>query len=619
MDETQRLNSPQPTGRQTPAQNALGVILLAGVVQGWALYWLHDSLTGHRWPGTDPGWLLGLGAVVIFGPASMQMLASRAHRRATWVSIAIICALWFYFGWHHGRHVAGLSIPSVREYPDVTWFEFFFPLTVLWLIVLPFLQGRLDAGRWRAGYPELFRLAWRNKLMLAEAGVFTALLWLLLLLWAGLFDMLNIAFFADIFREPMFICTVTSLTFALALHLAGNIDRLTSVALEQILSVLKWLAPVAATILLLFSIALLFRSPELVFTGRHAIRASWLLWLTAGVVLLMNAAYRDGSVEFPYPRPLAAILRFVVPTTIIVALTAAYSLWVRADHYGLTVERVWAFVVAGAGLAYAVGYAMAAARSGRWMAMISRVNVTVAIALIAVISLALTPVMSPYRLAAISQERQVLRQTADEIRRENPDHTAYFYQHHESPMWYLEHDAGQYGRDRMAVLAHLQDHPRAADIRAAAAATMELHSQQDRAKPLDLDAEIRAMPIFPAGRMPDAGLIAALKARRTCNSLGREWCRYSRRFTGLFVDLDGDGSDEFVLISEDGNFASEVFEQNANAWKSVGGIVADKSCADCDATPRIKASMDKGEIKVTPPRWKELTIGDRLYRVNPSR
>jgi hypothetical protein len=153
----------------------------------------------------------------------------------------------------------------------------------------------------------------------------------------------------------------------------------------------------------------------LLFTGQKAIGAAWLLWLTAVVVLLLNAAYRDGSVSQPYPKWIAQFLRVVVPLTVIVSLTALYALWMRSQHYGLTVERVWAFVVAGAALLYAVGYSISAFGRGAWLGGIARVNVVVAIALIAVISTALTPVLSPYRLAANSQFRLVREKGIDVI------------------------------------------------------------------------------------------------------------------------------------------------------------------------------------------------------------
>ena len=166
--------------------------------------------------------------------------------------------------------------------------------------------------------------------MLAEAALFTGLFWLLLFLWQMLFHMLGIDYFRELFEEPIFIYPVTSLTFGCALHLIGSIERLTAVVLEQILNVLKWLGLLAGVILAFFTIALVFKLPGLLFTGQKAIGAAWLLWLTAVVVLLLNAAYPDnGSVSQPYPKWIAQFLRVVVPLTVVISSTALYALWMH--------------------------------------------------------------------------------------------------------------------------------------------------------------------------------------------------------------------------------------------------------------------------------------------------
>lgn len=108
---------------------------------------------------------------------------------------------------------------------------------------------------------------------------------------------------------------VGALRAGCALHLIGSIDGLVSAVLEQLLNVLKWLATVAGALLVLFTLALLTKLPGLVFSGRHAIGADWLLWLVAVIVLFLNAAYRDGRVDRPYPRWIAQAFRFAVPLT----------------------------------------------------------------------------------------------------------------------------------------------------------------------------------------------------------------------------------------------------------------------------------------------------------------
>jgi len=97
----------------------------------------------------------------------------------------------------------------------------------------------------------------------------------------------------------------------------------------------------------------------------------------------------------------------VAATAVIVSLTALCALTMRSSHYGLTVGRVWGLVVAGAALWCSVGYSLAALGKGAWLGGMARVNVLAALTLIVVIAAALTPVLSPYRLAADSQFRMV--------------------------------------------------------------------------------------------------------------------------------------------------------------------------------------------------------------------
>src|SRR5262249_29205861 len=159
-------------------------------------------------------------------------------------------------------------------------------IALQWLLVLPFVQARLIEGHWRCRYELLFSTAWNNKLTLAEAAAFTGLFWLLLGLCAQLFRMLGVHFFAELFREPLFVYPITSIVFGTALHLIGSLERLSRVLLEQILNVLKWLALLAGLILALFTATLIFRLPPMIASGEKAIAAQWLLWLVAVTVLL---------------------------------------------------------------------------------------------------------------------------------------------------------------------------------------------------------------------------------------------------------------------------------------------------------------------------------------------
>jgi len=396
------------------------------------------------------------------------------------------------------------------------------------------------------------------------------------------------------------------------LHLIGSIERLTAVVLEQILNVLKWLGLLAGVILAFFTIALVFKLPGLLFTGQKAIGAAWLLWLTAVVVLLLNAAYRDGSVSQPYPKWIAQFLRVVVPLTVIISLTALYALWMRSRHYGLTVERVWAFVVAGAALLYSVGYSLSAFRRGAWFADMARVNVAVAIALIAVISAALTPLLSPYRLAADSQFRLV-RERGIEINdgsRANEDRYG-----RSTPLHYLRFDAGQYGVRKLKELAAMQTGPDAEAVRRKAKGMLDQKQRWGSLPSSDVPEVLAKLSIFPADRTLDPDLKDELMSDLLKPENGFAFQRLSEEtVAGIFVELNDDNSDEFVFLTANRGL---VYERREGHWVLVGAMSA--KSGDFSQRLDLLGELAKGNMSTAAPKWKELSIGGRRFRVDARR
>jgi hypothetical protein len=594
-------DSERDSGRSSPERTALPLILLAAVIQGWVLYWLHHSIKFHHWPATDQAWLVPLYALALFIPVTTQLLSRYAQAAILWRFMLALAAAFFYFGWHFGAHVSsGLSrYPGDPEWPLSLALLF----GVLWLLVLPFAQSRLTTGQWASDYRSLFTHAWHNKLMLAEAALFTGLFWLLLFLWQMLFHLLKIDFFRELFEEPIFIYPVTALTFGCAMHLIGSVTQLTSVVLEQLLNLLKWLATIAAAILTLFTIALVLNLPGLLFTGQKAIDATWLLWLVAVMVLLLNAAYRDGTVVQPYPKWVARCLKAAVPLMVIIALTALYALIVRSRHYGLTVERVWAFVVASTALLYSVGYSIAVFRKGAWLGAIARVNVIVAVALIVVISAALTPLLSPYRLAANSQFQLVQGRGLKAI--ESPDASRMRVPSYgqNSPLRYLRFDAGQYGRARLTELADSYAGADADTVRRSATAMLAQTTRYGSVERADVADVLKKLRIYPADRTLDQALIDTLKT-----DLSRPG---SEGTAGIFIDLNEDKIDEFVLLTP---YRGRVYQDRLGKWVYVGDVFLNSR----GATGDLIDDLAKGNVSARPSTWSDLVIGTHKYRINAS-
>ena len=581
-----------PEENSTSQRGVLPIILLAAVVQGWALYGLHVSITHKHWPATEPAWLSALYAIAILIPLTIQMLAGAARQRTTWILVSGLTVLFAFFSWHHGAHVIDLA-PEQNDSVE-HWFSLHFVLIVLWLLMLPFIQARIEFGHWRIPYAALFANAWNNKLVLLEAAVFTGLFWLLLLLWQQLFVMLGMRFFRELFQEPIFIYPVTSLTFGVALHLIGSLERFTQVVLEQVLNVLKWLALLAGLILVLFTIALMTKLPGMIASGERVISAAWLLWLVAVTVLFVNAAYRDGTVAKPYPRPVAFAVRLAIPLTIVIALTALYALYLRIDHFGFTVERVWACVVAAAACVYSVGYALAARDRQHWMASMARVNVIAALILIGILTLTLTPLLSPYRIAAASQFAHVLKDWPQISTNSGDD-----------SLRYLRFSSGAYGIRRLEQLAKLQDHPSAATIRADAkdALAKKFHYQTGQA-PSDVERLLANMTIRPEGRTLEPELRAALKIEFAKPQVEWMYRNLNAPMRGVLIDMDGNGTEEFVAVAQ--QYAT-VFEKNTASWSPVARLQS--------ASPAALAKPgEQGEIHAVRPKWSQLQVGRQLFR-----
>jgi hypothetical protein len=241
------------------------------------------------------------------------------------------------------------------------------------------------------------------------------------------------------------------------------------------------------------------------------------------------------------------------------------------------------------------------------MGQIARVNVQVALALMLVLSVILTPVMSPQRLSANSQFQMALRQavaSAEPRFRWN------------SPFHYLRFDAGTYGREKLLQLAALQNNPDAERIRRLAAAALAQENKWqdvDTTTPEEIRENLAGVSIYPQGRNVDAALmdvvVADLLARRSVLPFPSS----RDNAAGVFVDLNDDNSDEFVLLQQ---FGGPVFENRNGTWVRIGSLVTD---ANASSPLKLPDALTKGDFSAVAPKWKLLSVADHRYRVDPQR
>jgi hypothetical protein len=556
--------------------------IVIALLQGALLWWIYDRVERDLWPDDQRGWLGALVATAILVPGAHYLLADLPRPQWQLRVLAGLALLTLGLGWHHGAWGA--------DQPYDAPVAFAVPLAVLVFHALPFVQSALTRGFVRPRYEDLFQFAWRNALLAALGGVFAGVFWLLLALWGVLFGMLGVGFFRELFTSAPFAIPATTVAVGVGIQLAGSVERLQTALRQQLLALLKWLTPLATLILVLFTVTLLVKSPHLFSEQRRAISAVWLLWLVAVTVALLNSAYQDGREEAPYPRWLGTLIRHAAVLLLPIAVLAVYALAIRLERYGITVARAWGLLVAAIALVYAGGYAWAALRKGAWMGGIGAVNVAVALVTIAMLTIMLTPALSPERLAAASQYHRALGKDSDD---------AYVY---------LRFQAGRYGRERLKELAAIEGPANAAEVRQRAGRQLARKERwgAGAAEPLAAGA----FEAFPAGSRLDPELLKAFQGSNASTMLGS--CDPSSPCPVLFADLNRDGSAEAIVFL---GYAVVAATPTPAGWKMLDHLPHRASPGAQGDSTTIAKALGQGRYRIVDPPWQAIEIDGETYVV----
>jgi hypothetical protein len=349
------------------------------------------------------------------------------------------------------------------------------------------------------------------------------------------------------------------------------------------------------------------------------IRAAWLLWLVVISIYLLNAAYQDGSMIAPYPALLGRLLRWSVPLLVVLSAMAIYEIWIRIAAYGLTSSRMWAMIVAAVALAYSVSYSMAARRADPWMAPMSRANVAMALLVIASLSLTLTPMFYPDRLAARSQAARLAKATGSA----GP-----------ADFMTLRFDFGNYGYSELGNLAADVQTP--ASIRTGAGLALRVSSWRERYEFSYTTVPLNnvVLEAFPAGTQIDTDLrqkIQTLVSARFASALQTaldspaELATYRKTFPDklfyfscasadpcpvVFVDLNGDQKPEALAIVQK---RAHIFEQKAGRWQEVASAYPSKR--GTTTATRLLGQLRAGHYGAVERQWQQLKIGEDLWHV----
>ena len=329
-------------------------------------------------------------AMVTTGFAALLAMAGpigllRALPRALALGVVVAAMVW----------LAGLRH---AEADDI----FTSPLPSLALLVVaalpvPFLIAQAR-GNWR-DYGVLFVDAWSIVVRYAAAWAFVGVVWLVIFLSDQVLGIVGITLIGDLLERWIVPAVITGAVLGLGMAVVYELADLLSPYL--VLRLFRILLPVVLAVMVVFLAALPFRGLDGLFNGLSP--ALLLLTMVAAGVSLVSVTVDQSDTDAsksPVLRRAAQGMAMILP---VLGALAGWAIWLRVGQYGWTPERLFVALMAGLGLIYGLTYAQAVLRGVGWTSRIRQGNIGMALLVILLAGLWLTPVLNAERIAARSQ------------------------------------------------------------------------------------------------------------------------------------------------------------------------------------------------------------------------
>lgn len=465
-------------------------------------------------------------------------------------------------------------------------------LVLIGVIALAYLKTWVEARAEGAAHPfpyeGLVRHSWTHVASAAFAWVFIGMFAATLALWAGLFEMLDIDFFGELFTEEAFMFIVGLGVTGLGLAIARENEKIIGAQRRAVTGLARALLPLIALVAVLFALTLPVAGIGDLWSTRSA--SAILLGAVLLVGLLFNFVFNDGDSPWLYPRPVQLLVSAAIVLMSVFSLLALYSTSLRIDQYGLTPARVWAVIFGITGMLYGVPYGIAVIRGrGGWYPAFEAINRTVAPVLAILAVLLHSPVLDPIGLSARDQYGRLVSGTVtvDEF-----DWATVRF---------------RLGRAGDQVLTDIE---RRGDSLALAAAP-----HIERVREAASFGEVRFVAdqaVELPGDFADADSVTALVARdpsfqAICAGRGPD----SRPCRGTLVDLDSDGSMEVVVGAPSNCWQLAVVARTDAGWRRVGTFSTAGQCV------AVSEALSSGAFARIQNRYPSIEINGDTLRFTP--
>ena len=561
----------------------IGLIRLGiGVAQGLVAWWLIQAVTDQGgWPAAHPLTFAALVLVTAYVPLIVLAEIGRMPVRvlAIWCAVATV-SLVLLAGYDLWREPLEWGKP--RFWPSA---ELIISTAPALFIANQLIAHRTGQMRLFGAYSAYFESSWMRVFQLMLSLAFTGVFWGVLQLGRALFDLIHLPWFGHFIDKDYVRSPLLAGAFALAVHLTDVRPALLRGTRNLGLTLLSWQAPVAVALCAAFLAALPFTGLQPLWSTRFA--ASLLLWAASVMLILINAAYNDGTDAHRPMLPLRIAVRAAGPVMLLLALLAADAIVQRVMQYGWTPQRVRAAAVAVIALVYGAGYGVAAIRHGPWMRLLERVNIVTSFVMLAVLVALVSPLADPAWLSVDSQVSRLHRGAA------KPDTFDY---------WFLRNGAGRFGTAALDRLAHDPDHA-IADRARVAQSDREPRFNRGSVDAHQTEAPLSHVTVLPAGATLPADFTraklsqdASLQYQARCLRDGTP-CRiivWAGQPSPLLIVVDGESPPAMTM---------PVLARDPSGTWVVVGRVAKAGCA------AVLDALAKGPGQTVRPLHDDLMVG----------
>ncbi len=586
------------------------VIILVCLIQGCLLY-LCNHFSDREWMIPHSSALLYTqvlsGSLPLIFVLSVNTLRDKILWKALLAYTAIFVAMTAWIKWND---------VGVRDYGSL-FGTFYLALFLIVFVTLPWLQARINNPSSSIDYSELHGNIWKNTITAVLTLLISGLMWGILSLGAGLFKLIGIDFFYELFfRHEIFMYLANGLIVAIGVLISRTHPKLIITVRNLLSLMVKGLLP----LLSFFALIFIFSLP---FTGIDALTDKWssattlLTTMSLLLALLVNAIYlsSDGIDKKPYPN----LIRYIINGSLLVlpiyAILSTYYLGQRIVQYGWTPDRLRASVVVGLSLCLTLAYASAVVRKNNiWLHSLGSINKKMMWLIAVIVVLCNSPIIDPYR---ISVNDQMNRYSTGKV---SPD---------DLDLIMLRFDSGRRGNDALQALRSdikfVSDPRRKLKLEKTLLQTTRWGSYgDDDKKPYAaFTPEIARKNIQLAAGTPSP---ESTWWESLPKDIGREehiddCYLMANACVVTTLDLNNDGNKEHVLcnFSDPKEPFCQVYTYKKQGWVIAAHIdfnfrdTLNKNTLD---TAKLKNIILGGQLKAVPKEWSDIQIQDTTIDVS---